>query len=310
MLALFLQTLPFFALIACGYAAAKTDFVDKRTAQILTRFVFYFALSAMLFRLSATLPFEQIWNPSFLLAYFLACTVLYLGVLFLSLMKKEPLQIAAFEAQTSIIGNIGFIALPMFVSMFGAQAAPPIMMSLVIDLIVFSSAIVILVEAGRGGKSGMAAIGATLKGLISHPMIMSIVAGIAWSLFEIPWVQPIEDFTRILGSAATPCALFAIGCTLAQANADERKGNAFALSFAKLILHPALVAFFVFYVFDIDPFTASIAVAAAAMPTAGNIYILAQHYGIAVQRVSATILISTAASVVTITLWLGWLGLG
>ena len=42
-------------------------------------------------------------------------------------------------------------------------------------------------------------------------------------------------------------------------------------------------------------------VAAASLPVAGNVYILAQHYGVAPQRVSTAILISTAASVVTVT---------
>ena len=49
-----------------------------------------------------------------------------------------------------------------------------------------------------------------------------------------------------------------------------------------------------------DGFSAGVMVAAAALPTAGNVYMLAQHYGIAPARVSASILISTALSVVTV----------
>lgn len=309
MVAIFLQTLPFFALIACGYFAALSRFMSKDAARVLTKFVFYFALSAMLFRLSATLPLEDIWQPNYLLAYLLGCLSVYGLALIISRARGQGLGVSAFEAQSAVIGNIGFIGLPMFVSMFGARAAPPIMMSLVVDLIVFGSLIVVMVEISKGTKSGMAAVGATLRGLVTHPMIMAIVLGLLWSVTGLPWFQPIEDFTRILGSAATPCALFAIGCTLAQASAEARQANAMVLSFAKLVLHPLMVAVFVFGVFDIDPFIAAIAVAGAAMPTAGNIYILAQHYGIAVHRVSATILISTLASVATVTLVLGFLGL-
>ena len=48
-------------------------------------------------------------------------------------------------------------------------------------------------------------------------------------------------------------------------------------------------------------------IAAAALPVAGNVYILAQHYGVAPQRVSASILISTAASILTVTLVIAWI---
>jgi malonate transporter and related proteins len=66
-------------------------------------------------------------------------------------------------------------------------------------------------------------------------------------------------------------------------------------------LHPAAVAFAAFVVFPVEPYAAGVMVAAASLPVAGNVYILAQHYGVAPQRVSTAILISTAASVVTVT---------
>jgi len=53
-------------------------------------------------------------------------------------------------------------------------------------------------------------------------------------------------------------------------------------------------------VFSVEPFAAGIVIAAAAMPVAGNVYILAQHYGVAPQRVSSAILISTIAAVATL----------
>ena len=309
MITIFFQTIPFFALIGCGYLAARTRFFPPEAAALLTKFVFYFALSAMLFRLAATLPFDTIWQPRFLIAYLCACVLLYLVVLGVSYARQRQFAISAFEAQTTVIGNTGFIALPMFVSMFGAQAAAPILMMLAVDLIVFGGLIVAIVEAERGGRSGLAAFATAIRGMFKNPMFVSVILGILWSRAGLPWPQPLDDFTRILGAAATPCALFAIGCTLTQQSADERLGTAVILSALKLVVHPALVAVLVLFVFDIEPFVAAMAIAGSAMPTAGNIYIIAQTYGIAVHRVSATILISTVASVVTVTIVLGLLGL-
>ena len=87
----------------------------------------------------------------------------------------------------------------------------------------------------------------------------------------------------------------------------ERLGVAIWLSFAKLVLHPALVALAAFVIFPVDPSAAGVMVAAASLPVAGNVYILAQHYGVAPQRVSTAILVSTAASILTVTMIIAWI---
>ena len=55
-----------------------------------------------------------------------------------------------------------------------------------------------------------------------------------------------------------------------------------------------------------DAGAAGVMIAAAALPVAGNVYILAQHYGVAPQRVSTSILISTAISIVTVSWVIAW----
>ena len=59
-------------------------------------------------------------------------------------------------------------------------------------------------------------------------------------------------------------------------------------------------------IFPVDRYAAGVMIAAAALPVAGNVFILAQHYGVAPQRVSASILISTAASVLTVSAVVAW----
>ena len=106
------------------------------------------------------------------------------------------------------------------------------------------------------------------------------------------------EFVVLLGAAATPGALFAIGASLAGKSA-ERVEVAAWLTFCKLVLHPMFVALAVLYLFPLDAYSATIVIGAAAMPVAGNVYMLAQHYGIAPHRVSAAILFSTAISILT-----------
>jgi len=296
---IFLQTLPFFALIGLGYGAGRTGFFTVEATAYLTKFVFYFALSAMLFRFSANLSLTAIFNLPFVLAYLWGTLFVYLVATAVALLRKRGIEEAAVEAQCAVIGNVGFLGIPMLVILLGEQAIGPVMLVLAVDLIVFGSLIVILITGSRDGRMSLGVLATVGKGLLKNPMIVSISLGLFVSGMGIPIPKPANEFLSILGAAATPGALFAIGASLASKSA-EKVAVAGWLSFAKLVLHPAAVAFAALVMLPVEPYAAGVMIAAAALPVAGNVYILAQHYGVAPTRVSASILISTAASVVTV----------
>ncbi|GGG69712.1 malate transporter [Salipiger pallidus] len=304
MLAIFLKTLPFFALIGLGYGAARIRFFSETATAALTRFVFYFALSAMLFRFSASLTIGQIFDAQLAGGYLFGSLALYAIASAVALLRGTDMQTAAIEAQCAVIGNTGFLGVPMLALLFGEAAIGPIILMLTIDLIVFASLLVIIISGSREGRMSLRIFASIGNGLIRNPMIVSISAGLLVSALKLPLPGPASEFLQMLGNAATPCALFAIGASLASKSA-ERVAIAGWLSVAKLVLHPLLVGIGVYLVFPVDPFVASVAVATAALPVAGNVYMLASHYGIAPHRVSATILLSTLFSIVTLSLIIG-----
>ncbi|MCI2395482.1 AEC family transporter [Aliiroseovarius sediminis] len=306
MIDVLLQTLPFFALIGLGFGAAARGFFPPAATVYLTRFVFYFALSAMLFRFSANLSLSEVVSWPFIWAYALGGGAVYLLATAVALVRKRGLEEAAVEAQCAVIGNTGFLGVPMLALLMGEAAVGPVMLVLAVDLFLFASLIVILITGSRDGRVSPAILGTVAKGLITNPMIVSMALGFAWSATGWALPDPFSRFLDILSGASTPGALFAIGASLA-AKSAERISVAAWLSFAKLILHPLAVGVLAFFVFDVDPYAASVMVAAAGLPVAGNVYILAQHYGVAPQRVSAAILISTSASILTLSAILAWL---
>lgn len=306
MLEVFLKTLPFFAVIALGYAAGRRGFFGEAATAHLTKFVFYFALSAMLFRFSANLSLAEVFNWNFMLAYFCATSAVYLFTITTSLWRRQSLQTAAIEAQCGVIGNVGFLGIPMLALLMGEAAIGPIMMVLAVDLIFFGSIVVILITGAQDGRMSPIMLKTIGLGLMKNPMIVSICAGFAWSGLDLPIPAPMNEFITLLGDAATPGALFAIGASLAFKSA-ERIETAALLSGIKLFMHPAAVAIAALWLFAVEPFAAGVMIAAAALPTAGNVYMIAQHYGVAPQRVSATILISTVVSVLTVSVVIGWI---
>ena len=102
---IFLQTLPFFMLIALGYGSGRTGFFSPEATAYLTKFVFYFALSAMLFRFSANLSLAEIFDWQFVWAYLGASAVIYVFATFVALRRRVPVTEAAVEAQCAVIGK-------------------------------------------------------------------------------------------------------------------------------------------------------------------------------------------------------------
>jgi predicted permease len=299
MVAVLIQVLPFFAVIALGYLAGRTGFFSEAATAALTKFVFYFALSAMLLRFSATLNLGDVVSWPFIWAYLIGTSAIYIVATIVALVRRIGVEQAAVEAQCAVIGNTGFLGVPMLALLFGEEAIGPVMLCLAVDLVVFSSLIVILITGTRDGRVSPKVLGTVAMGLVKNPMIVSIVAGFSWSATGIPLPGPVTEMLTLLGAAATPGALFAIGASLASKSA-ERLSVAVWLSFAKLVLHPAAVAVMAILVFTLDAFSAKVMIATAALPVAGNVFILAQHYGVAPMRVSAAILVSTAVSIFTV----------
>ena len=140
-----LKTLPFFAVIGLGYWAGATRFFNQEATAYLTKFVFYFALSAMIFRFTSNLTLAEIWDQNLVLGYFLATAAVYVLVVIVALARRQGLAVAAVEAQCATMGNVGFLGIPMLTLLLGPAAIGPIVMAVSIDLAVFSSVIVILV---------------------------------------------------------------------------------------------------------------------------------------------------------------------
>ncbi|WP_435140802.1 AEC family transporter [Pseudopelagicola sp. nBUS_19] len=307
MLAIFLKTLPFFALISLGYWAGRTRFFSEEATSYLTKFVFYFALSAMLFRFSANLSLANVLNWRLVGGYLWGTAFVYGIATAVAFVRKLDVPTAAMEAQCAVIGNVGFLGAPMLVLLLGEQAIGPVILVLAVDLIVFSSLIVILITGTRDGQLSILMLRTVGLGLLRNPMIVAISSGLVWSALAIPIPEPMNEFLAILGGAATPGALFAIGASLASKSAGQVQ-IALWLSFCKLGLHPFFVAIAVLYLFPIDAYTAGVVISAAALPVAGNVYMLAQHYDVAPHRASTAILFSTVFSIATVSLVIAWVG--
>ena len=218
MLQIFISTIPFFALITLGFGAARVAlFSAFEDATVhLTKFVFYFALSAMLFRFSSNLSLKEILEWDFMAAYFLGSMVVYGTSSSIARFRGLSFDIAVIEAQCSVIGNMGWMGLAMIPILLGEQSISYVIMVLIVDLMIFGPLIVVLLVGYREGRLGLKVLRTIGIGLTKNPLVVSISTGLALGRFRDPGARFSSNiFMTIPGGASTPGALFAIGASMA-----------------------------------------------------------------------------------------------
>jgi predicted permease len=162
----------------------------------------------------------------------------------------------------------------------------------------------IAVEIARGsdggGMRGVAkVIPKALGSLIRNPVVMSLAAGLSWSLAGLPFPDLLDRFLDLLGRGAVPCALFALGATMTGYRiAGDLKDSA-AIVVLKLGLHPLIVWLVATQIFALSPLHTAVATIVAALPVGVNVFILARAYDTYVRRSASAVLISTALCVLT-----------
>jgi predicted permease len=297
-------TIPFFALVLCGWLAARRHVLPESAIPGLNAFVLYFALPCMLFRFGATTPVLELLNPALLGVYLLAALVIVGFTFAITRSERITAKNAAFGALVAAFPNSGFMGVPLLAALAGPAAAGPVICSLLADLFVTSSLCIALAQAGEGSGGARAAAMRALTGALSNPLPWSILLGVLFSLAGLRLAGPPEVIVRMLADAASPVALFTIGAVLhrAQQHAPARTPLADVLPVAlvKLFVHPALVFLLAAAAralgLPITPFQIVVLTLAAALPSASNVALLAERYGADNGRIARIVMFSTVLS--------------
>jgi malonate transporter len=295
--------LPFFALIFCGYGAGRLRLLDETAAAGVNTFVFYFALPAFLFGLMSSSPIGEVVNAPFIGAYVTASLALFAlsalaGLRLFEIGRAE----AAVQGLAAVLANTGYMGIPLVSAVFGREsAAVPIVVGLTLDGVLMIPLGIVIIESSKGRAEGLTYTAlATFSALARNPLILSIFAGLAVSTTELNPPTPLANFLDLLGGTAGPCALFALGATLAGRSVAGGTAEISYMTFMKLVLHPAALFFTTTVIFSVDPLWATAALLGAALPIAANVFIVARQYNVYVTRTSSAILVSTAVSMISV----------
>ena len=201
----------------------------------------------------------------------------------------------------AVFSNTVLLGIPLIFTVLGDVAGVQLMLIITFHGVTILPAITVLIELGLGAGRGWRRLaGSTLRAIAVNPIIVALLAGIAYGQTGMALPGAAERFLALLGGAAAPCALFALGASLTRFEVRGDLKETLTIVAMKLVVHPAVTAVMAFYVFDLPMLAAVVAVLTAACPVGANVFIMARQYDLYLGRSASAVLISTAVSVVTL----------
>lgn len=299
-------TLPIFIMMMLGYFLRRIGLVTQKFADAANTFVFKICLPLVLFDDLYQMDIAAAWDGGFV-AFCAAATLGSIALCWLvsRAFGKQPWRGEFIQA--SYRSGAAFLGIAFLLSIYGEAGAAPLMVIGAVPI--YNVSAVVILELMRPGKvdRGVSAelIRSTIRGIVTNPLILGIVAGVAWSLLRIPMPQVLGTAVADVGGIATPLGLIALGASFSFRRAFAVGTPSIVASAIKLVglelvfLPMALAA----------GYTGQKLVAVMMMlglPSTVSGYVMARNMGYEGAVNSSVVMLTTLLSSVTITFWL-WL---
>lgn len=299
-------TLPIFIMMMLGYFLRRTGLVTQEFADAANTFVFKICLPLVLFDDLYQMDIAAAWDGGFV-AFCAAATLGSIALCWLvsRAFGKQPWRGEFIQA--SYRSGAAFLGIAFLLSIYGEAGAAPLMVIGAVPI--YNVSAVVILELMRPGKVDRGVspelIRSTIKGIVTNPIILGIVAGVAWSLLRIPMPQVLGTAVADVGGIATPLGLIALGASFSFRRAFAVGTPSIVASAIKLVglelvfLPMALAA----------GYTGQKLVAVMMMlglPSTVSGYVMARNMGYEGAVNSSVVMLTTLLSSATITFWL-WL---
>ena len=304
--------IPVFAIVLAGYLCGRFKLLGPGGSEALNGFTYYAALPALFFGSLAKVELAQIFNWSYLGAYLLGMAVVGIAALIVGRLVFGARGAAlAVQNMAALFSNTGYMGIPLAITAFGQGAALPAILATVVNGALIMGLYILWIEAERSEGSHLLHVARdAVAGVFRSPLVLSAIAGIVCSALQVSVPKPVLTFCDIIGAAAPPAALFAMGLFMVGKSFKGDLVEVGLFSGLKLVLHPLATFAIVLWLVDLAPQWRDVLLLMAALPTGSLVFVLASQQQVYVRRATGIILGSTFASVVTLSWLLDHLGAG
>lgn len=305
MLSVFNLVLPFFGLIFLGFFVARINRQPLEALGWMNTFIVYVALPAMFFQILSRTPVSELTQWGFIIGCTASTFCIFAVMFTIGMIRTRKIDESTIQGLAAAYGNIGYMGPPLAILAFGAPAAVPVALIFCFDNILhFVISPLMMAISGNDKRSKSELILGVLKKIFFHPFIIATILGVGAAVTGLTPPLAMARMIDLLAAAAAPCALFAMGATLALRPLKRVPKELCLIVPLKLLAQPLMIYGLLSLVGNFPPVWIHTAMLLAALPTATNVFVIAQQYGVWVERASSSILATTLFSILTLTLWL------
>jgi len=295
--------LPFFGLIFIGLACGKLKQIPDTALGWMNFFIVYVALPALFYRIIVQTPLEQLASFNFVfattLATFLAFALSFaIGIA----LRHGNIAESTISGLAGGYGNIGYMGPGLALATLGPKAAVPVALIFCFDTLLLFSLVPFLMALAKPQRMSIAATAVeVVKRIVTHPLVIATGFGVVSAALHFEPPLALERLLQFLQNAAAPCALFALGVTVALRPLKKMPWEVPFLTVVKLIVHPVLIFLLISLFGPFERSWIDTALLMAALPPALNVFVFARQYDSWVEQASSAVLVGTLVSVFTLT---------
>jgi len=293
-------TLPLFLMMVIGYVLKKIKFIDEHGSNQMNRLVFRVFLPALIFLDLAEEDFKAIWDGEMILFCFVVTIISILIAFLVSLIDSNKVERGeiiqgAFRSAAATLG-IAFM-----LNIYDSATAVALMIIGSVPLYNIISVVVLSMTAEKTADSSL--MKKTLYNVVTNPIILSIAAGLIWSLLKIPMPVIMTKSVTYLANIASPLALIILGSEFEFKAAGSKMKEIVAVSFTKLILLCAIFLPVAIWLGFRDEKLVAILIMLGSGTTSSS-FIMAKNMGHEGVISSSVVMITTLLMSFTMTFWL------
>jgi predicted permease len=302
--------IPVFAIIGVGYLAVRFRLFPSEGTKSLVAFVNNFATPCLLCQAMLTSDFSTTFNPLIIVPFYVgALFSLLCGALIARNVFKQRPGESVSSGFSAMFTNTVLIGIPVIQRAYGPAALPTVFSIIAFHAPMLITLGMLVMELVRrdGAPLGKTFIVAGVR-IVQNPLLWGVVVGALGNALHVKLPEAGTAFLTMMSAAVLPASLFGLGGALNEYKLSESWKIASLMSAFKLIVHPTIAYVLMVPILHVPIEFARYGILLAAMPAGINVYVFATYYDRAVNVAANVVLISTVASIATITFWLYVLG--
>ena len=295
-------TIPIFLMMLLGMLFRKLGWMDEVFAAKMNKFVFLVPLPVLLFEQLATVDFSEVWDIKFILFCFVVTAISITISTLISLLWKDR-SIKGEFIQATYRSSAALLGIAFIQNIYGTAGMAPLMIIGSVPLYNIMAVVVLSFFKPGNNSFDKALVKKTLKGIVTNPIIIGIVAGFVWSALKLPMPLILHKTVSSIGATATPMGLMSMGATFEMKKATSKMKPTLVAVFMKLVGFCAIfLPVAAMLGFRNEQVIAILVMLGSA--TTVSCFVMARNMGHEGTLSSGVIMMTTLLSAFTLTMWL------